>query len=344
MDRCATAIMKIADKYKRGSGNFLDFFFGESRVYNGNYTVREICAPSSYSPSIDTENQIREWITSDEAYQAPLILRDQGLVVRVEKMPYKRPRYSNIRTSRPPRIYSETNNPIYNTLTRKLEQIVHAPAGVCRFIFLVEVGSEVLMSLHRNNSGGSEVHFTAGDIIWRFLSDKRDKIEGVVVVLPIKEYEHTGGPHILNKFWKMMLFCEDEYINKSLIYNLNRLIEKLPAPRLSGHGARSLTRQNAMTHESNLPYLPATFDAKISEGKRSHRISSRLLLDFMSGRIDEKAFRDGAGKDSLSILLEKIRSAGYTISSINLVRSGLDEDDDLIEFNFEEDPAASKFK
>ncbi|WP_156503138.1 hypothetical protein PJ900_21950 [Tistrella mobilis] len=344
MDRCATAIMKIADKYKRGSGNFLDFFFGESRVYNGSYTVREICAPSSYSPSRDVDEQIREWITSNNSDKAPLILRDQGLVVRVKKIPYKSPRYSNIRASRPPRIYSETNNPIYSTLSKKLEQIVHAPAGVCRFIFLAEVGSKVLMSLHHENSREGEIYFTAEDIIWRFLSDKRGKIEGVAVILPINGYEFAGRPYVLNKFWKIVLFCEDECMEKKLLRNLNWLIKKLPAPRLSGHNARSLTRQHAMTHNSKLPYLSSFICSNKIEGKRSYKVSSRLLMDFLCKRISENEFRDRGLNDQAQIFLENLRSKGCTISSINLSKSGLDEDDDLIEFNFEEDPAASKFK
>lgn len=75
----------------------------------------------------------------------------------------------------------------------------------------------------------------------------------------------------------------------------------------------------------------------------SIKVSSRLVLEMLAGRISQQQFQDFAfGKDRNLFDIQLTR--GFTIQSSRIEKAGLDEDDDYIVFELEPDCAASPLK
>jgi hypothetical protein len=262
----------------------------------------------------------------------------------IEKREHKQTRYHNCHVSRPPRTYSDTRNPIYKTLSNKASQVADAPLGTWRVIFLVEAGSRLLSDASKPSNGyGVERYSTAKDIINKFIRDKNDKVDAVVVFVPNKQFKSGflggGGYH---KKWDVTVFGEDNATNRQLMQSLDGLIRQLPEPNFDGFNARSLTRQGAMQHNSRGWYLGTSMS--FQDNKLTYRMSLRAFQDFLAKRIDEKQFRHFIGDrddgPSIGNFLEK----GFTIQNIRYESGGKDQDDDHIILEFEKDAAASLFK
>ena len=344
MDHCATQLIEVANKAQRGSGEYLYFFFAETSNYVRGRNERGIAATTEYEPSEETKILISKWLESNPDKKNRLRIQDGKLRVDVEKREYKQTRYHNFHVSRPPRAYSDTRNPIYQALSKKSSQVANAPEGTWKIIFLAEAGSRLLSEVSDLSYRHSvERYSTARSIINKFIMDKHNKVDAVVVFIPVKQYKHdflnSGG---YDKKWSVTVFGEENAKNNELLQSLDALIKQLPEPNFDGFNARSLTRQGAMQHTARGWYLPTRMTLKKNE--LTYRRSLRVFQDFLARRISEDDFRyfinDRDDDSSIGRFLEQ----GYTIKNIQYESGGIDRDDDYIILEFSQDAAASLFK
>lgn len=189
----------------------------------------------------------------------------------------KQTRYHNYHVSRPPRTYSDTRNPLYRRLAEKSKQLRDSPSGVWRTIFLIEAGSRFLADINNAHRWpGVERYSTARQIIQKFIHDKSDKVDAVIVLVPTKHHRRdfvsVSEP---NSSWKATIFGRDDAVNNSLPSALDRLIADLPKPRLDGFNARSLIRQKAMSYDARGWYLSWRWSMK--DDKYTYRMSARAF-------------------------------------------------------------------
>ena len=345
MHHCAQALAKIANSVEKGSGDCLFFQFAETPgTYRGRST-REIAATRDYAPSDSIRSNLTEWIKSGRSTTEKLRIDDGPVSVLIERHKRRFSPYNSFHCSRPPRTYSDTDNPIYRRLAEKVSQIEQAPDGTHRVIFLAECGSDTLSDLaERHSTIGVENHATAKTIINKFIENKRGRVDAVVVFVPYRRYyAPILEPHGHHSQWRVIVFGEDNIANQSLLDALQSIIEKLPAPRLTGRNARSVLRSRFLGLESRVSYLGTSMSGDIM--KTSYKFSSRLLLDFLSGKMTEEQFRGYLGERSgePKMFSEQLLQ-GKTISDIRIERGGMDEDDDSIVIDFDYDAAASPFK
>lgn len=344
MDHCAQALIALANEEKKGFGEYLYFHFAETSNYHRGRNERGIAASRDYRPSDFTRQKVAEWINSSLSEKQRLRIEDAGLVVEVEIRRYKQIRYHNYHVSRPPRTYSDTRNPLYRRLVDKSKQLRDAPSGVLRTIFLIEAGSRFLADVNKAHRwAGVEQYSTAQQIIQKFIQDKSDKVDSVVVFVPTKHYRRSiGSGSERDSSWQVAVFGHDNPVNNTLSSALEMLTSVLPNPRLDGFNARSLIRQKAMSYDARGWYLSWRWSMK--DDKCTYRMSARAFQDFLAQRIDEKQFRHfvGAEKDGPSI--GRFLEQGYTIQDIRFESGGTDEDDDYVVFELALDAAASPFK
>ncbi|MGR3609102.1 MAG: hypothetical protein ACU0BN_09640 [Sulfitobacter sp.] len=339
MDKCVQEIVGFANSVEKGSGEFLYFGFAETRKQERGRSVRGVAAPKRFRMSDAARTQVRRWLQSEVGANSPLTLIEEGLHVVIERKPYKQIRYHNFWTTRPPRTYSETDNPIYELLRKKLSQVEGAPSGTKRVIFLADVGSRTLADIHSSFANpGLEAHATAKKIVLRFLADKRGRVDAVIVFSP--EQRQVGFMRQHEPGWRISVFSETS--ENDLLAGLEVLKAQLPSPRFSGSQARSLFRQRAFEHDARGWYLGAGMTT--SNKGITYRISARALQDFLAGRITEKQFREFIGERSDGPSFARYLNAGMTISDTSFHSAGVDEDDDHLEFKLSPDPAAKPFE
>lgn len=344
MDSCARELMRVADKFERGIGKYLYFTFSEAAHRKRGIRIREILAPKEYRASPEVERIVRDWILSGRSLSQSLAVIDSGITVRMERRAYKHVQYHNFHTSRPPRTYSDTANPIYEGLSKKLSQVEFAPKGTWRIIVIFDAGSRNLANLAETNWGnGAEAHSTATSIIERFVRDKKGRVDAVVAVVPVVKFgtglNIASGP---KKRWHLKVFGEKCDINTQLASSLDAMIKQLPPPRFTGYNAMSMTRQRALS--SNAIHSIMSTEVRFREGTMTFRISSRVFQEFLSGRISEEAFRRLIGEEEQGPSMKRSLNSGYTIASVRLEPSGVDFDDDHLVFDLKKDPSISEFE
>lgn len=305
MDQCTQVIVAFANSVSKGSGEFLYFSFAETRLRDRGRSIRGIAAPKNYQMSEISRVEIQRWLLSDNT---KLTLVDGDLCVVIERKPFRQIRYHNYWTSRPPRTYSETNNPIYDLLKKKLSQVEGAPSGTKRIIFLSDVGSRTLVDLSaRFVNPGGESNATAHKIIHRFLKEKTGRVDAVVVFSPEQKPIESWSRRKAG--WSVTVLSEHQ--QDELLISLETIKAKLPSPRFSGPQARSLFRQRAFDYDARGWYLGTGMTTRDERVK--YRISVRALQDFLAGRITEKQFRHFIGEREDGPSVARFLNNGMTI-------------------------------
>ena len=132
--------------------------------------------------------EIRAWIQSGEADRIRLRIVETGLDVQIEKTRHRQIRYHNIWSSMPPETHSIEDNPLYELLKRKLDQLTGGQPETFRCIFLADVGSTLLRRVGRDGEIDSTRRRVSGrEIISHFVSAYADRIDSVVVFAPYRE-------------------------------------------------------------------------------------------------------------------------------------------------------------
>jgi hypothetical protein len=340
MDHCARLVSEYCDTVKPSIGKYLYFYFFEESRYSYGRLVRVVCASKNYEISEQAKEQIRDWVFDDEARRTKLTVSDGAVRFEVEVRDHAQIRYHNYWTSRPPRTNSLKKNHIFELLSKKVAQLQDAPKGVLKFVFLADVGSKLLNEVGRNRFNNLENAISAPMIINRALEERRGQLDAVVVFSSRKPINRLSGssraPH-----WIVARFGGAQIIG--LDAALEKIKERLPKPRWEGYQARSLFRQGSFDHGAKGWYKGISMTS--TNEKVTYRISSRLFLDLMAGRISESQFRYFSGEDAnQTTILSRMLDRGKTISQITLERGGIDEEDDYIVMEFDDDPAAKKFE
>lgn len=343
MDRVALPIVDFCNRLSKGLGNHLYFRFGETEKRIEGKKFRQVLAPPDFHLSEDLSKQLMEWVRQNQFKLEKITLNEPGLLVEVEWRRYRQIRYHNIWTSLPPQAYSLEENPLYELLHRKAGQLSAAATGTVRIIVVADVGSTLL-----NRMGGigkddlGRRNFSAQQIIHRFVQSHGRKIDGVVALSPRKELKMGRS----ERRWEAQGFFTDSGENACAA--LVKILKALPPPRFAGYQARSLFRQGCFSPNAKGWYLGMSMESKIrdvsnpnSGREESVRISARLLLDLMAGRITESQFRYYLGeRNSEKNLFSDWLRKGLTISGVELTPRKSDEEDDHIILHFNDDPVA----
>lgn len=342
MDGVAQRIIDWANRARPGIGSYLYFRFREEHGYqNGNYFRRRL-APDGYQISTKTKLSLKSWIESGDIERSKLrvldVGLDVGLDVEIEKTAHKKRRYHNVWSSMPPEAYSIDDNPLYQLLTRKSDQLGDARKGTHRFIFLGDAGSTLINQIGSFGEFDATRRRVSGkDIINHFVQANYDKIEAIIVIAPSRStlnWTEIG--------WRTSIFSRPGF---SLEANtLDRFVTQLPKPRFEGYQTRSLFRQGAFKPTATGWYLATHFEWNRGDGMKA-KISTRNLMDFLAGRKSEAQFRSALGERSGEIpFFKRYLDRGQTIQSVKFESGGIDNDDDFIVFTFCDDPAAQSLR
>jgi hypothetical protein len=336
MDRIAEQFCTFANKIRRGVGSHLYFKFMEESGYEGNQYFRRRLAPANYQLTAKAIDVLRSWIESGEIERVPLRIVETGLDVEIEKRKHKQIRYHRVWSSMPPETHSIENNPLYELLRRKLDQLGGTPAGILRYIFLADAGSTLLRRIGSAGEIDSTRRRVSGrEIISQFVRDYSDRLDSVVVFAPHRKSQLMNQGRLE---WSIVTFDRPGLeVDDS---GLARLAESLPAPRFEGYQARSLFRQGAFSPKARGWHLGMTiYDSR--NGQMNVKVSARALVDLLAGRITAEQFRFALGeRDGEKNLFKHWLELGMTLSDVEVESGGVDKDDNYLVLKFSDDPAA----
>lgn len=340
MDRTANIICQAAKQFQPLSLNHLFFHFTEKTGYEDGAYYRRRNVSADFLLTSELKENLRDWLLSENPKATPLRLRNEKVDVVISWRDFVHPEGRTF-SSMPPIAYSLENNPIFRRLEKKRAQLSSAPAGVIRCIFLADAGSDILRNLKPINQDSRAI--CGESIIWHFLD--RYNIDIVAIFSPSRRNQYDlRSP----KIWRLTYFDKRNQTSENVAsattageyINLERLAATLPPPHYEGYQARSLHRQGAFRPQARGQYLAWEMCTRDSMTSVSVKVSSRLVLEYLSGRLSIDQFRRFGAPEHLDSLL----SRGFTIQNIRLEKKGIDEDDDHLVIDLDLDPAASPLK
>jgi hypothetical protein len=330
MDRAANILAQAADRIRKGASAHLYFMFQETSDYQGGRYRRIRRVTSGFRPTSSLEGQLRTWLQApDWLSPGGIRLTDDQIDVVVSWKEFVHPLFRAF-SSMPAVAYDLKDNHIFKALRKKEKQVASAPADMLKCIFLCDAGCRILRELRP--MGVAE---TNGDqIIRHFL--KNSSIDVVCVLSPQK----TIGafyPAFSSSSWTMNVYDRRQSQPESEYARLRRFSETLPRPNYEGYQARTLHRQGEFLPQARGQYLGMRIESRISS--MTIKISSRLVQEFLAGRISHEQFKFFAfGKDTNLFEHQLVR--GFTIQNARVEKAGIDEDDDYIVFDLEPDASA----
>jgi hypothetical protein len=334
MDRAANILVNFANRTKKDAGKNLYFEFMEAGGYeNGCYQRRRRVTPD-FRLTSDLENALRGWLLGANWPEPnPIRLTDPQIDVVAHWKQFVHPQFRTF--SSMPAVASDIeDNPLFKALRKKERQLSSVPEGMLKCIFLGDAGCRNLR--HLRSSAAVEV---SGDKIIRYFLGK-SSIDVVCVFSP-HHSNRTVFPSFASVAWSVEVYerrptdVEDEYAK------LKTLTGILPQPNLEAYTARALHRQGAFHHQARGHYLGMHISSRRSSV--TAKISSRLLQEFLAGRISKEHFQHFAfGKDRN--LFEHWLKIGFTIQGARLDKTGIQDDDDYIVFDFAADVSAMPLK
>lgn len=337
MDGVARQISACANTAAKGVGDHLYFRFQEESGYHAGQYYRRRLAPRDYVLSDAAARVVRAWVQSGQTFERRLRIVEPGLDVEVERTSHKQIRRHNVFSTMPPETHSLDKNPLAAALKRKLPQLKASPRGAARLIFVADVGSTLL---NRLGSGGefdpTRRRVSGREILTHFVLKHQARVDGVVVFTarrPRRSFGHHERPA-----WSGHIFAVDAYFGR-FTDGVERLCARLPTTHMEGYQVRSLFHQGVFAPTARGRYLSMSY----SGGKNMDskvRISTRLLLDLLAGRITEKQFRYFSGERDGRNDFKHWLDHGMTLTDIAMAPRELDEDDDHLVLTFRDDPAA----
>jgi hypothetical protein len=236
-------------------------------------------------------------------------------------------------TTMPPVATHPEDNPIYKALRKKERQLSGVTSGTLKCIFLGDAGCRMLRELRP--LGPIDV---SGDQVIRHFMNK-SSIDVVCVFSAYREFPSFDG--FKSPRWKVSLYDRHTPQPEDDHERLDRLAACLPAPRLEGYQARSWHRQGAFDPQGRGVYLGCNMTSKNTSV--TIRISARLALEFMAGRITPEQFHHFSFGEHRNLFDQEF-SRGMTIKSARIEHTGLDKDDDYFIFELEPDVSAHPLK
>src|ERR1700733_8184636 len=332
MDRAANIIVQFAKGVRKEADKHLYFQFAERSYYDKGHFHRVRCIDRDFSLAVERKEKLSTWLKSAE-WQASQTIRLTGDEIDVV-ISWRQSVHPLFRThcSMPAVAYHAEDNPLYKALKKKERQLSGAPVEFMKCVFIGDAGCSILRQLKLLNSAGREM---GGErIIRHFLAKSR--IDAVCVFSPSRTPGFFGSLHS-NLFWQVTIFPRQNGF-ESQYESLRKLAARLPRPNLEGYQARTRHLQGSLRPQERGQYLGSYMT---SNGFSSTiKISARLVLEMLSGRLTPDQFRQSAFGKSAN-LLDSHLSRGMTIQDVRIEKSDLDEDDDHFVFHLDFDAAAS---
>jgi hypothetical protein len=235
--------------------------------------------------------------------------------------------------------YDLEENTLFNALEkkRKKRQLAAAPAGTLKCIFVGDAGC--LMLREPQTYDPTRATKSAGEIIHHFL--QRSSIDIVCVFSP-RRRPYRFDSRQERPYWGVEIYDRRQVGNDNEHEKLNALAAALPAPRLESYRARDGHRQGLFDPQARGWYSGSRI-TQTGPTSMSIRIHTRLLQDFLAGRIERQQFELRAFGGVVNPFDDRLKR-GRTIHSARVEKAGLDEDGDIVVFELEMDPAALPLK
>lgn len=335
MERAANIISQFANRVRKGSSKHLYFHFAEKSSYeNGKYR-RFRRVEADFSLSTDIEVALREWLhKTDWPSPQNIRLTDETIDVTVQWKERVHPEGRTF-SSMPPIAYDIESNPVYKRLQDKRSQLSGVPDGSLKCIFLADAGCDTLRRL--NHFDPTQRAINGEQIIWHFLV--KSTVDIVVVFSPQRQnpYDPFHSPRI----WRVTYFDKRTNVSATEYHQLEQLTKLLPLPNYEGYQARSLHRQGAFDPQGHGQYLGSQVTSRGPFMSTSMKLSARLVLEYLAGRITSEQFKHFGGMPDI---FESMMKRGNVLKAAHIERAGLDEDDDYLCFELEIDSAATPLK
>ena len=326
MDRTANIISSIASRIRSRSGDHLSFDFYERRYRDQRRRFhRERCADPAFAISPAVEQSLRDWLGNGSKPRTESLRITEGRTDVMVRWSDERPNsVFRARSQMPPVAYDLEDNPVYKALAEKSDQLKGAAPNTLKSVFLFDAGCDLL----RQVRPGPRVVAIGGDAIIAHAIRKLH-IDMVCVFSA-----HRPAMRVLGArqpvSWRVTYFDRREGVRETEYANLGELARLLPPPRMEGYQARDAHRQGALAPDRPW-YLPTKVVSDRS-ARMTVRISSRLVLELLAGRIDAEQFRREAF-NSLPNVFATALDARKAIQVARFETGGLDEDDDYVVFD-----------
>ena len=344
MRRIASKIVEFANTVRRGSGEFLYFDFHEKRYTKDGRLKRDLLVSHDFELDDVIKKDITNWLSSSPS--SSLDVRNDKVSVSIVKRDYKQNRLHNFHSTRPPLIDDVNDNPITRTLREKEKQLCMIKNGWLNFwsrklkvVFLVDAGCTLLRDMAGRGLAHHQDNSVEG-VIQEFLL--RSSLDCVCVFSPHRKNKISLPFSNKDLAWSVMPFFRPGVNASDMEMNLLALAAELPAPRFEGYQARTIQQQGGFQPQGHGWYLGTRMEPS-HEGQVTLTISSRLVQEYLAGRITKEEFEHFAFNDSPNLFESRLRM-GWTINHAGVESGGLGEDDDHLVFGFMSDPAASPFK
>ncbi len=335
MDRTANIIVGFANQIRKGTGDHLFFEFSERSYWDRRYH-RNRCVDPKFELTQGTEKVLRDWVSNSNWPDPDRVRIVDGKTDVIVVWHKATSRHFRVFCKMPPVAYHLEDNPVYKALKKKARQVSGASKGTLRCIFLVDMGCELLRKL-RPWVGANEI---GGEAIIKHAVQKL----GIDIVCVFSPYRTREIGYALSSriSWKVTAFDKREYFPKETYARIEELAQKLPEPRFEGYQARDLHKRGAFQPQGRGWYLPTNILMSQGGMRMSIKLSSRLVLEYLSGRIDAASFQRHAFNSDANHF-EAAFARGLTIQNIKFESGGQSEDDDFLIFDMELDWGAIEF-
>lgn len=331
MERAANIICQFANRVRKGGGNHLYFQFAEHSYYEQGRLFRKRLITADFKLTQQLKETLRAWLSSSD-WPNPVAIRlvDTNIEVVVQWKKYVHPHGRTFCTM-PPVAYHPEDNPIYRALVRKEKQLSGVPSGILKCVFLGDAGCGMLRELKPFG-----VHEVCGEqVIKHFL--RNSSIDVVGVFSPYRSFQVFQMPGSRSPQWKVNLYMRTDVPSEGDCVLVKRMVAEMLVPQLEGYQARSWHQQGLFNPQGRGIYLGTTITTKV--GALSIKVSARLMLELLSGKITQQEFERHAFGDHQNQFAREF-GCGFTIQGSRLESGGLDEDDDYLVFDMAPDFAA----
>jgi hypothetical protein len=340
MRRAAKIINLTCDQIVKGSSAHLHYDFKERSGYirddQGRAKFsrrRQVTESFKMEPKLRTS--LADWLTS-EPTRRPLRLTTKNIDVVITWRGYVHPLLNTFCTM-PSLAYDLRENPLYQVLKSKSDQLRKVPNGVYRGIFLGDAGCQLFNNIDRVDRVNHT--YSGQQIIEEFLAC--ENTVDFVAVFSVKRAKENSWHAAKNpRLWYLYLFEQKTPPDRLDLGPILRLRDLLPVPYVTGYEARLRHEQGMFSPEARGRYLPTS----MSTGRQSMtvRISARALQELMAGRLRAEQFENWAA--GCPNPFEQHLALGWIISSVSFEPKDTVADDDYLTFTFKEDPAAAALR
>jgi hypothetical protein len=346
MENTAKIINRFADTIIKKASKNLHYTFLETHGYrpvklktpigpwtHENRYYRKRLTSWNFKLTREHEARLRKWLADGPPHQ-PLQINGEGTSVVVSWKKLAHPSLNTF-SSMPSEVHDLTNNPVYDKLKEKEDQLRFVPDNYLKCIVLGDAGCTLLRQ--PTDFDSSERTVSGKEIVWKFLQGS--SVDRVCIFSPRRRYENSPGDFDNPRLWHIYIFEKKER-SPGYIDPMGTLNDLLPRPYLHAYQARSWMEQRFLAPQARGQYLPLS----VSGGPMgaTAKISARALIELLAGRMNATQFKNWITGDRNQF--EVWLSKGYAISDIRFESQGADRDDDYVVLKMDIDPNASKLQ